>query len=103
MRNVAAIMSLVLISSTAFADEYDISNDEFLNMVRNNFVKQSILNNYNLSNGKATQGPRSMGPMGPYEIMAKGKLKNESIVISIDDDGKLSFLSCDESFNSVCK
>lgn len=102
MKKMTAILGLVLMSSTVFAAE-DISNLDFLNMIRNQSVKESITNNYSLSNGRATQGPRGMGLIAPYEIKAEGNLKHEVIVLSVDDNGTLIFISCEESQNSVCK
>ena len=103
MKKVIAILGLMSISLTAIASEEDISASDFLSMIKNNAVKASIANNYSLSNGKATQGPRSMGPMAPYEIKAEGKFKHEIIVLSVDDGGTLALTSCEESQNSVCK
>ena len=97
------VFALLSVSLTAFAGEEDISNYEFLNMIINNDVIVSITNNYTLSNGKASMGPRSIGPVAPYEIKAVGKLKREVIVLSIDNNGALRFTSCNQSVTSVCR
>ena len=95
---------LVLLSMSAQAHAIGDAS-LFLSMVnsKDKKIAEFLVENYNLSDTRASVSLDGNEPVPPIEIRATGKVTGGIFVITVDANRNISISSCSQSINGSCK